>query len=326
MGKATTRITAEDFVTPPELAGFRLAANGAGRIGGARLSLEAGGVRTHLADCYQQVPLRVLPLSFGPAEPALIYLLNPTAGLFDGDAQLVEVQAGPGSRAVVTGQSATRIHPCLDGFSTQQWHIRVAAGAVLLVLPGPAIPFQGCRYFQRVSVDLEEGAQFIWGDIWLAGRYARAALSERFQFRSLIQDLTVRRAGQLVFRDRFCWQGPWDEETAHWHFGPTEAYGSLFSTIGQSTDASPLEREHDPAPVRTREAIFQTAALHTCRRWLGSTEAVIAAVTCAAFSLAGAAEDNGKPWLLTDHHLAPNHWFCGQNGTATAAGACVGTS
>ena len=148
-----------------------------------------------------------------------------------------------------------------------------------LVLPGPAIPFQGCRYFQRVSVDLEAGAQFIWGDIWLAGRYARAALSERFQFRSLIQDLTVRRAGQLVFRDRFCWQGPWDEETAHWHFGLTEAYGSLFSTIGQSTDASPLEREHDPAPVRTREAIFQTAALHTCRRWLGSTEAVIAAVT-----------------------------------------------
>src|SRR5437016_4256266 len=121
MGKTATRITAQDFVTPPELAGYALASQGAGRIGGARLELEAAGKRTSLGGCYQQVPVRVLALELGPAQPALVYLLNPTAGLFDGDAQLVEVQAGPGTRAVVTGQSATRIHPCLRGFSTQQW-------------------------------------------------------------------------------------------------------------------------------------------------------------------------------------------------------------
>src|SRR5207302_2511385 len=142
------RISAADFVTPPELAERRLAADGAGRIGGVRLELTGDAAETRLASCYQQVPLRVLPtFGFGPGQPALVYLLNPTAGLLDGDAQLVEVQAGPGTRAVVTGQSATRIHPCLHGFSTQQWHMRVAEGAILVVLPGPALPFQGCRYF-----------------------------------------------------------------------------------------------------------------------------------------------------------------------------------
>ncbi len=155
MGNAATRITAEDFVTPPELNDYRLALNGAGRIGGVRLQLT--GKPTKLAGCYQQVPLRVLALGFGESQPGLVYLLNPTAGLFDGDAQLVDIYAGPGTRTFVTGQSATRIHPCLHGFSTQQWRVHVAAGAILVLLPGPAIPFQGCRYFQRVTIDLDEG-------------------------------------------------------------------------------------------------------------------------------------------------------------------------
>src|SRR5438874_13069194 len=124
---------------PPELLGYRLATDGAGRIGGAVLDLAYTGGITRLVNCYQQVPLRVLTLGFGPAQPALVYLLNPTAGLFDGDAQRVHIQAGPGTRTLVAGQAATRIHPCLNGFCTQQWQIEVAAGAVLLVLPGPAI-------------------------------------------------------------------------------------------------------------------------------------------------------------------------------------------
>src|SRR5207302_4533244 len=165
MGASATRISAADFLTPPELRDRHLAADSAGRIGGVRLELVSGRVvsgewsegvaltthhsplttrpLTRLSSCYQQVPLRVLPpFQFGAGQPCLVYLLNPTAGLMDGDAQLVHINAGPGTRAVIVGQSATRIHPCWRGFSTQQWHIGVAAGAVLAVLPGPAIPFQ----------------------------------------------------------------------------------------------------------------------------------------------------------------------------------------
>ena len=225
MGTGSARITAADFVTPPELRTWRLADNPAGRIGGVRLELTGGPAGSRLGACYQQVPLRVLPpFQFGPGLPALLYLLNPTAGLLDGDAQLVEIAAGSGTRALVTGQSATRIHPSLHGFSTQQWRLRVAAGAVLVVLPGPAIPFQGCRYFQRVAIDLDRGAGLVWGDLWLAGRYARGTASEQFQFATLVQDLVVQRDGCLIFRDRFCWQGPWNEVTPRaWHFGTRTA-------------------------------------------------------------------------------------------------------
>src|SRR5882724_10154843 len=152
MGGHTARITAADFVTPPEMQDLRLAANGAGRIGGVRLELIAGTRGTRLGTCYQQVPLRVLPLFLGADQPALIYILNPTAGLMDGDGHLAQLHAGAGTRAVVVGQSATRIHPCLQGYAAQRWSVRVEAGAILVVLPGPAIPYQGSRYVQHVEI------------------------------------------------------------------------------------------------------------------------------------------------------------------------------
>src|SRR5262249_26219142 len=143
MGAPADRITAADFLTPPEFQPWRLAENAAGRIGGLRLELLRTPAGTRLGACYQQVPLPVLPPFRLPAhQPALLYLLNPTAGLLDGDAQLVELTATAGTRVVLAGQSATRIHPSLRGFSTQQWRVRVEAGAVLVILPGPAIPFR----------------------------------------------------------------------------------------------------------------------------------------------------------------------------------------
>jgi urease accessory protein len=280
-----------------------LAGQSAGRIGGVRLELAANSEGTFLSQCYQQIPLRVLP-PFRRNVPALIYLLNPTAGLMDGDGHLVEIHAGSGSRAVVTGQSATRIHPAVQSLSTQQWHVRVDAGAVLVVLPGPAIPFHGARYYQRVRIDLAEGAGLVWGDIWLAGRYSRGANSERFQFEMLIQDFEAYRENRLVFRDRFAWQGPWDAEKTVWHFGSHHACGSLFVT--GSVPESILSNDTD-----CQRAFFPTAAHDTCLRWLGSSEKVTEELVKTALNSAGkmAGSETEPAWLLGNHDLAPNHWF-----------------
>jgi urease accessory protein len=304
MGASTARITAADFLIPPSLCDWPLAANGAGRIGGVRLELARDGERTVYGSYYQQVPLRVLPpFHFSAEQPALVYLLNPTAGLLDGDAQLVDLRAGPGTRAVVVGQSATRIHPCLRGLSTQQWVVQVKEEATLLVLPGPAIPFAGCRYYQRVAVDLEAGGHFLWGDVWLAGRYGRGAASESFQFARLSQAMAVRRGGVSIFRDRFDWHGPWDAATAAWYFGQGQACGSLFVT--GPVEVSLLEEEPG-----TERAAFPTAAGDTLLRWLGDSEAVIAAVVHTALRLAGIRSGGAgqAPWLASPD-LAPCHWF-----------------
>jgi urease accessory protein len=296
MGADSARITAADFVTPPEFRDLRLSASEAGRVGGLRLELTPGPRGTHLGACYQQVPLRVLPpFRLGDHRPVLIYLLNPTAGLLDRDGQLVALTARAGTRAVVVGQSATRIHPCPVGFATQQWFIRVEAGAALAVLPGPSIPFAGCRYYQRVRAELDEGAGFVWGEVGLAGRYARGAASERFRFAALVQEFQVRRGGRLVFRDRFAWRGPWDEATAAWHLGGGSAWGSVFAS-GLVTD--------------TGGARFMTAAGDTCARWAGPAEQVTAQVVSAALKAAGGTFGD---------ELAPVHWFSGQSAKPPAA-------
>lgn len=305
MGASPARITAADFLTPPELAPWHLAASAAGRIGGVRLTLIAGATGTRLADCYQQVPLRVLPpFRFGPGQPTLGYLLNPTPGLMDGDAQLVELDAGEQTRTVVVGQSATRIHPAIAGYCTQRWTVRVGPGAVLAVLPGPAIPYAGCRYYQHVDIDLAAGAGLVWGDIWLAGRYARGEASEQFQFAILVQQLTVRRQGRVVFRDRFCWRGPWAPGSAAWHFGGDLACGSLFITGAAPEKVAPPQ-------LPLAHVTLPTAAGDSCLRCHGHAEAVTDWVVQTALQAAANRAAGGKAaaWLGSGYDLGPSHWF-----------------
>jgi urease accessory protein len=301
MSTPPIRITAADFLTPPELCGYRLADDGAGRIGGVRLELAGGPEHSRLSVCYQQVPLRVLPpFRFADGHPALIYLLNPTAGLMDGDGHSLQITAREGTRGVILGQSATRIHPCLFGFSTQQWSIDLGPGSVLVLLPGPAIPFAGSRYYQRIAINLAPGAAALWGDIWLAGRYGRG---EQFRFETFVQELTVHQQGRLVFRDRFGWRGPWDAEQAAWQFGGHPACGSLII-------AGPGADRLTQSLVRPGKTCFISAERLGCVRYLGTSEAVTFQLVSDALATAPQFTSNPKgPWLLADHHLGPNHWF-----------------
>src|SRR5690348_10999479 len=93
------RITRADFPAPPELADRAPGSAPAEHVGGVAAELrEAGGV-VRFGRTYQQNPLRVImPLQAAPGAPALLFLINSTAGLLDGDGQLVSLEAGPGVR------------------------------------------------------------------------------------------------------------------------------------------------------------------------------------------------------------------------------------
>ncbi|MBM3997508.1 MAG: urease accessory protein UreD [Planctomycetes bacterium] len=302
MGEFPARIVAEDFVTPPEFAGWKLASEGSGRIGGARFTIAEHDGLSELAQVYEQVPIRVLALTLGVPEPSLIYLLNPTAGLMDGDAHGINVEIGPNTRSVITGQSATRIHPCSSRFSTQQWNLTIGESAIAVVLPGPAIPYVGSRYYQRVRIELAKTAHLIWGDIWFSGRYSRGDESERFQFASIIQDMQVRRQGQLVYRDRFHWQGPWSDQAARWSFGGHPAAGTIFSTSSPDPDMLPSVSGTTP---------FATPYGDSCWRFMGPTEQVIQGIVRHCLGVASSLQgrSTSEPWLTSTYNVAKTHWF-----------------
>lgn len=308
MGATTTRavrITRDDLLTPPEFNGFRPVDHPAARVGGARIELIRARGATRLGDCYQQVPVRLVPpFNFDLEPAALLYLINPTAGLMDGDGHYIDLVARSGASALVTGQSATRVHPALASFATQQWNVTVESDASLVVLPGPLIPFRHSRYYQRGRVSLAEGARLVWGDLWLPGRYERGAFSERFEFDHIIQDFEVRRAGELIYRERFHWHGPWSPDDLSWRLGAKLCWGALFV-------AGPIpEGVLRPAEGFDR-SVFELETGETCIRWCGAPEKVAADLVDAALGIAGSWSACGKAsrWFLDSGCLAPNHWF-----------------
>ena len=165
--------------------------------------------------------------------------------------------------------------------------VEVEDDACLVVLPGPVIPFRGSRYFQRGRVELAPRARLIWGDIWLPGRYDRGELSERFQFERIVQDFEVRRAGRLVYRDRFRWDGPWNREDAGWYWGGALASASLF-VAGPVPEALP---EAGPALQRS---VFRLDSGDSCMRWCGHPAAVTADLVYNALLLAASWTDRAR--------------------------------
>ena len=305
MGSRPVRITREELITPPEFRSLHPTQHQSSRVGGARIELVRIGGETRLGTCYQQVPVRLMPTFIIENEPAsLLYLINLTAGLMDGDGHLIEIVARTGTRCVVTGQSASRVHPATATYATQQWNVVVEDNACLVVLPGPTIPFRGARFFQRGRVELAPSARLIWGDIWLAGRYDRGAMSERFQFDRIIQDFEARRDSRLVYRDRFRWDGPWTSNYADWYFGGAMASASLFV-------AGPMNLVLEDPCKELRRSVFQLDSGDCCIRWCGHPSAVTSDLVKTALTLAARWTDSSDspPWLLTSGDLAPNHWF-----------------
>ena len=211
---------------------------------------------------------------------------------------------GPGPAPWSTGQSATRVHPALKGHATQQWDVEVEDDACLVVLPGPLIPFRGSRYYQRGRVELAPTARMIWGEVWLPGRYDRGELSERFAFERIIQDFEVRRAGRLVYRERFRWDGPWTPDEADWHFGGELAAASLFV-------AGPVPEDLPGPTSGVRRSTFRLESGDSCLRWSGRPADVTADLARTGLLLAASWTDGpgSRPWLLDSGALAPNHWF-----------------
>jgi urease accessory protein len=318
VGAPATRITRDELLTPPEFRGLESADHQAARVGGARIELVRVGAETRLGCCYQQVPVRFMPPFILSGEPAsLLYLINLTAGLMDGDGHLIQIDARAGTQALVTGQSATRIHPVLASFATQQWSVDVEDDACLVVLPGPAIPFRASRYFQRGRVELAARARLIWGDIWLPGRYDRGEQSERFQFERIVQDFEVRRAGRLIYRDRFRWDGPWTRKESDWYWGGALACASLFV-------AGPVPAALPDADPDLRRAIFRLDTGESCVRWCGHPAAVTADLVKTALRLAACwtVAPEAAPWFLASDGLAPNHWFSVSCETQRRPGHC----
>ena len=84
------------------------------------------------------------------ADGALVLnVVNPTAGLLEGDRLRSEVRVENGARLVLTTPSANRVHTMRGGTAESGQTFRVESGGSLEVWPELLIPQRGARYTQK---------------------------------------------------------------------------------------------------------------------------------------------------------------------------------
>jgi urease accessory protein len=144
------------------------------------LRFEARGDRkqTILAECEQQLPLRVVRAFQLDDGGALVHLHNLSGGVLGGDHLEVTIEVGSGAVAQVTSTGATRVYRRRQNaeLAQQRLQIRVADDGLVEYLPDQLIPFAGSRYRQETLIELGLNAGCFCWDVVSPGREARNEL------------------------------------------------------------------------------------------------------------------------------------------------------
>lgn len=129
----------------------------------------------------------------------LVQVVNPTAGILEGDRLESEIACEGGAAMLVTTPSASRVFRMRGGKAECFQRFSVEKGGWLEVLPEPLVPHRGSTYRQVTGVDVETGGALFFVDQLMPGRVAHG---EAWEWDRLRVELEVRFAGELVLRER----------------------------------------------------------------------------------------------------------------------------
>ena len=157
--------------------------------GHLHLTASAGpGGRTFLSSQSFRAPLHLSkPHNDGAA--LVVNVVNPTAGLFDGDEVLMRAVVETGAHAVLTTPSAGRVYRSRSGTpAVVSQEVNVHAGGFAEYFPELFIPQSGSRYRQSTTLRVAPGGRLLFCE-WLAP--GRVAGGEAFSYEELIWDTDV---------------------------------------------------------------------------------------------------------------------------------------
>jgi urease accessory protein len=142
---------------------------------------------------------RVLQLIPGEApEEGLVYVVNPTGGILQGDRLEADIRVERGAHGIVTTPSATKLYRG-ERIAESTTRLRVAAGATLEYVPEPIIPYAGSKYIENLSMDVEPGGRLLSWEILAPGRAARGEL---FDYDLLGFRLDAREGATAILREK----------------------------------------------------------------------------------------------------------------------------
>jgi urease accessory protein len=162
--------------------------------------------RTIIAAQSFRAPFHVSKPYWDPDSRVLLaQVVNPTAGILEGDTLESEVRVDAAAALLVTTPSASRVFRMQSGQATCRQQFSVAGDGWLEVMPEPLVPHRGSRYLQSTTIEVSAGGGIYFVDQLMPGRLGHG---DAWQWDRLALDLTVRRAGELILRERLDQSGP----------------------------------------------------------------------------------------------------------------------
>ena len=212
-------------------------------FGRLRVGFTRRGDITALAVLRQEGCLKARHPRLEPGAIAETVLLNTSGGITGGDDLGLDIQAGAGSRLVVTTQAAERLYRATSGSPPALIRTRLKADADALLewLPQETILFDGCRADRTLSVDLAPSARFLGVESLLFGRQASG---ETLQRAWLMDRIRVRQGGTLLLHDATRIAGETAQLMARaGTFGGARAMATVVAVSPEAEATVPLLRE-----------------------------------------------------------------------------------
>lgn len=218
-------------------------------------AVRAADGRTALSAQSFRAPFHLSKPNWDPdAEVLHAQVVNPTAGILEGDRLESSIAVEAGAALLVTTPSASRLfRMTAGGHATGRQHFEVARDATLEVFPEPIVPHRGSTYFQETTIEAAEGSTLLFIDQLMPGRLAHG---EAWAWDRLVLGLTVRRAGELILRERFDQTGASLRALAEFAGTGTGSCFANLVILPPTDEASPLWRA-------------DIASLHRDGLWLG---------------------------------------------------------
>lgn len=140
----------------------------------------------------------------------VLQVLNPTAGLFEGDRLEGRVTVAEGAHAALLAPSSTQVYGMPDGgWATSAQTFSVGDHASLVNLPRWSVLHRGARLRQSTRIELAPTASLFFLEQVSAGRQAHG---EHLEFEQFCARLEIDRGGRPLLRERWSagrTQRPW---------------------------------------------------------------------------------------------------------------------
>ena len=179
----------------------------------------------------------------------VVNMINPTAGLLEGDRLRLDVRVETGARLLLTSPSANRVHQMTIGHAEVTGRFQVSAGGSLDWWPELLIPQAGANYRQKITLEVEPGGELFFFESVAPGR---TAMKEVFAYRELRWATDLLVGGRLLARERYCLRPDDDAVTALRRQFPASVLRELAAGISAVWQALRLLGCLAGAPLRRR--------------------------------------------------------------------------